>query len=492
MLHALDAALYGPWAPGYHLTNILLHLLAAWSVALLLGAFFELDAARFAAAALLFGVAPAAWLPVGAISYRAELALVAGLGLLVHCHARARRGGQRRWFFGCALALAMALGAKETAVVVAPALVGLWELRAARRQRVLSGRRSALLALEAALLATYIGARWLAVPRMWRIRPPELGWSEALGTRLWAAGQLMIDVVAPWTPRLSDATEVVGLFDVRALGPSALLLAGTVVALRTARSSRAGTLAALGLVLSLPALNIVPLPRVRSPHYGYLPTIAWVGVLVVALGAVARRIGARGRIAAQLLIGGWAVAAALANVASGARWRDDAALFGPAVARDPRFAEAHSYLGDSALRAGAIERAGRHYAAALAPHPRTLAYVDRVSVSINLAAVRLRQNRPADAEQLLARAAAHAEPFRRPSIAYNRALIAARGGEDRRAIELLEPYASSFSRPEPLLLLARSLHRRGDRRGALRALRRARQVRAAVEARSRDVRGGSW
>jgi hypothetical protein len=70
---SIDAAVYGDWAPGFHLTNIFLHLIVVALVPLFLGAFFSLTFFELLFAMLLVGVHPYGWLPVGAISYRPEL-----------------------------------------------------------------------------------------------------------------------------------------------------------------------------------------------------------------------------------------------------------------------------------------------------------------------------------------------------------------------------------------------------------------------------------
>jgi tetratricopeptide (TPR) repeat protein len=159
--------------------------------------------------------------------------------------------------------------------------------------------------------------------------------------------------------------------------------------------------------------------------------------------------------------GVWLAVAAVATLAAGPRYRDDVALFGPEVEGDARFLEGRSYLGDALVAEQRDEPAARHYEIALEGSDGVLAYVDRRSVAINLAGVRLRQQRFAEAEELLAGAARDAPPRLRGPIAYNRALVAWKRGDAGRVVALLDDAGSEWDSPEPLLLRVQALRRLG-------------------------------
>ncbi|MFQ5632442.1 MAG: hypothetical protein ACE5I1_27040, partial [bacterium] len=66
IFHSLDFAIYGDWAPGFHLTNVLLHCAAAACAVLFVMAFFSIPIRKSMFAALIFAIHPLSWLPVGA------------------------------------------------------------------------------------------------------------------------------------------------------------------------------------------------------------------------------------------------------------------------------------------------------------------------------------------------------------------------------------------------------------------------------------------
>lgn len=161
-------------------------------------------------------------------------------------------------------------------------------------------------------------------------------------------------------------------------------------------------------------------------------------------------------------LGAFVTAGALAGVLGGLRFRDDASLFAPEVARDPAFREGHAELGAHWLRVGRFDRAAFHLEQARRPIPGVIAYSDQASVLINLAGARLGQGQVDDADLLLEEASAVPPSLSQGRlIAYNRGLIAARSGRHEQVVALLSPHRRGWSRPEPLLLLARSLARTG-------------------------------
>ena len=102
-----------------------------------------------------------------------------------------------------------------------------------------------------------------------------------------------------------------------------------------------------------------------------------------------------------------------------------------------------------------------------------LAYVDGRSVAINLAGIRIRQQRFAEAEALLASAALDAPPRLRAPIAYDRAVVAYQLGDPERVVALLDAAGTDWQQPEPLLLRVQALRRLGRRDEAAETLRRA-------------------
>ncbi len=111
------------------------------------------------------------------------------------------------------------------------------------------------------------------------------------------------------------------------------------------------------------------------------------------------------------------------------------------------------------MQKGEEDRAAIEFEASLQNLPHRIAYVDRPAALINLAGIRFRQTRFEDAEQLLQLAAEEAPAYQMPTIAYNRALVAAQHEDYATVVALLKQATYHWDRPEPLLLLAKALRK---------------------------------
>jgi tetratricopeptide (TPR) repeat protein len=438
LLHSLDAAVYRAWAPGYHLTNLLLHLGVVAAAPLFLRAFLGLHEREALLAALVFAVHPVTWI-VGAIAWRPELLVALFTLLAVSAHLWARSEARPSRALIVAAGFALALASKETAVFWVPALILVSEAaNVAKGGGEGGGGRGKtlawLLTAEGLVLLLYLVVRARAVPETWRVTAEPLEPSQAFGTRLSTLGLLVLDLVQPSLPTLSDATRVVPATNPLAVAAACAILGTTLALFRTERRSpwwRA--LLWLGAAL-LPAANLVPLPRFRSPHYGYFAALPLAALIVLALRACSGRRAPWLRTALGLFV----VAGAGATLLGGFRFRDDVHLFEPEVARDPAFREGHAELGAHWLRLGQFDRAAFHLERARTSTPGFIAYADRASILINLAGARLGKGLAEEADRLLQEASLLSPaPAQARLIAYNRALIAARRGEHERVIGLL-------------------------------------------------------
>ena len=122
--YAVDYALWGLSPGGYHLTNVVLHAIAAVLVALVVA---DLTA-RVVVGALsggLFAVHPLAVAVIPAVARRQDVLLTIFVLVAVGLFVRSRREDRPRLLGGALVAYVLALGAKETALVV-PAVVFAW------------------------------------------------------------------------------------------------------------------------------------------------------------------------------------------------------------------------------------------------------------------------------------------------------------------------------------------------------------------------------
>lgn len=410
-LHSIDHAVYGSNAAGFHLTNVLLHILAVLLVPFFLALFFPFSWSERLLAAGVFAVAPVHWLVVGSVSYRQELVMTVFLMLTAVFHAGARNGSKPPVFLSFAC-LVLALWSKESAVMTLPLLL-FWEY-IHRKTRHSNGR--VLWGGYGIVCLVYGLLRMYTVPEIWRTSAASLPWDTAIGTRLGVLGMRIGEMVLPLLPSLSDATHVVSVFSLPALW--GLSMVGGLIGLLLWQgiTSSWGRAVVLFLIFLLPAFQILPAPRFSSSHYVYTASILAGVFFILILRMVSRRVG-------YAMICVWVVLAIYATWAGGSRFLNDGTLFAPAVARDPDFLEGHAYLGDAAFDANQYEEAKKHYDAALTVSPDIIAYVDGKAVRTNLAGVSRALGSLEEADRLLAETAdLYGDPD--GMIAYNRALIA--------------------------------------------------------------------
>lgn len=374
---AIDYALGGLDVRGYHAVNVAIHLAAG---AVLFGIVRRtLLSERFrrggasAAAAIAFGVA-LVWivhpLNTQAVTYVVQRGeSLAALLMLVTLYA-AIRG----WFVASAIACALAMGTKETAVVT-PAIVVLWDYvfgHDGANRRAFYGVLTATIAV--ALL-------------------PMLG--ETQGRR--AAG-LLAAGTGVWTPwsYLSTQAGVIAHYISLAFWPSPLvfdyygwpaaaspldvlpyavlvtaLFALTIVALVRRRPE--GFAGAIFFLVLAPTSSLLPIPtEVAAEHRMYLPLAA---ILALALVPVLRAARSTAVIVALAVL--IALPCAVLTRARNAEYADPAVLWAATVAARPDNARARIYYGMELMRARrpADSEAQMRAALPLAMDPETRARV---------------------------------------------------------------------------------------------------------------------
>lgn len=397
----LDRALFGDAFGGYHLQSVVWHAIAALLV-LALARSLGLTRWTSSAAGALFALHPACTEAVASVSNREDpLATVFALVALLTAR-RFLRGGAG-WLAPTAIAFALALGSKESALA-APLLLGALAL-ASPRWRPASPRRwvplGAVGALVGGLFVAFqlrLGAPSLLVgagggplapaggggplaPWLWvgeGLRVATVGG----GVDAWAALPIealrVARVLLGWPLSAEhDPSPLVGPLPA-ALGALALAGLAGLFAVAHRRAPR--------VALGLSWLAAATVPTLASPwllnpiadRFLYLPA---VGVCVALAAALAPRRAAR---APRLVLLALLAVFAARTADRVPVWRDDAALFADAVRHAPRSARAWQNLGAAELEAGRLDEARRALRRAIALDARLLA------ARVNLGRVELR------------------------------------------------------------------------------------------------------
>lgn len=445
LLHSLNFFIYEFWAPGFHLSSVLLHLGVVLASVWFAKEVFSFKFVERWLVGLIVGVHSLSWFTVGNITSNQELLVSLWLLLMLVWHSKTRRSGRSRDLFFSSLFLLLALWSKETALVWGPGMIVLWELFNKGKVKY-SGKKLWLVELTAVLF--YLGLRWLAVPEVWRNSyVASLTWQEMVSTRLWAAGKMLLVLVVPWQFPVSDAVNIVGINSWLVW----LVLVFSLLGLYVIWDKRIGgclkfALLLLGLWLA-PVLNLVPLPRFWHLNYGYF---AVVGIAVLAV-LIWRWFGGLGYGSRVFLRGAllvWFGVMALSTFKSGWQLQNDLLFFNREVAKDGSFLEGHYYLGTAYWQRGELELAEKHLSSAMKDDSEVIAFTDKVAAGINLAGVFLEQDKIDEAESLLWQLKDEARGGNQELVIYNLALINFRRGDYVQAVELLRGYKGEWRRDE--------------------------------------------
>lgn len=344
-----DYQAWGNNPAGFHLTNLLLHVVCSLLVALLARRLSGQDGAG-ALAGLFFGVHPAHVEPVAFVSARVDLLLTLfGLAsILAALAARRVRGSLRLAWHGLAWgAIVGALFSKESGAVV-PGLVFLcltWDARrdgAPWREVLLTGLRES--AGGFAVLALYLAGRnlLLPLPVFWNGWAQEPSQWQRLITGSYLGGRVLalVTVGFPWQPLYQMA--FLSRVDARVLMGGALLAGiggGIWWGLARGWLVAFGGLWVIGAIF--PFLNITPMPAMSgsgvyfAERFAYLPSVG--AALVVGQLGMALLASLKGR-CRQLALGAMTAALVALGVTAALRsevWRDNGRLHAVMLERSP-------------------------------------------------------------------------------------------------------------------------------------------------------------
>ena len=346
--YALNYAVgeYEVW--GYHVVNLLLHLLNAWLVwkvgGVLLG---DRNAALFAA--LIFAVHPLITEPVNYISSRSSL--LAAAFYLPAFWFLLRPGRKTGVWIG--LLYLGALASKSIAFTF-PLIGAVYLLLVGRRQRWL------LLLAPAVLGGLYLLLTRAIVGKA--LLEPVRSHSIQVATQIKALAYYLWTVAMP--VHLSVEPQFV---EAKSLGDSAVVLAGLLVVslglvgVWGRRQSRHLVFALAWFFLTLLPTVLVPLYVLVNEHRLYLPLVgvAWaLAALVWGGGRPVRRVGG-------LILLVFVAQSVQRNQA----WESEETLWADAVAKGPLMARPHANLGKACLEQDRLEEAIAHSRRALELDP---------------------------------------------------------------------------------------------------------------------------
>jgi tetratricopeptide (TPR) repeat protein len=401
---SIDHALWGmqPW--GYHLTNILLHALAACLFFEVCRELFEKTGAPARAAllgatvgALAFAVNP---LRVESVAWAVERKdVLAGVFWIASLLAYVRGRARPALLCFAASLLAKGSGLALPAVLLVLDIYPLRRLHGDPRRWSAPAARAVL--LEKAPFAVVAIASSLTtlsvISRGGILHVGDHGWAFSLCQTLYGLWYYPLKSLRPW-PLLPyyPPKPWFGRLTLESVGLAAATVAAAAWAWG-ARRRRPAVLAALACyaLIAAPTLGVIHagLPFAAADRYGYLPSLALCALLGGAVSAAEAPMPVLAAVAAVLSVWGalsWRQTAV---------WRDSRSLWSAELAEEPR-----SLLGLNNL--GAFEAEAGRYAQALPLLQRAAEQLDYAEAQANLGMTLLGLGRAAEAEGPLRRALA--------------------------------------------------------------------------------------
>ena len=363
----LEWRLWGANPTGYHVTNILLHVLNALLLWQLLR---QLRVGGAGWAGLAFALHPVNVMSVAWISERKNLlsALFALLTVLAFVRWLDQKG--RRWYWWAVGCFVLALLSK-TAVVTLPAVLLLivwWRSGKVSRSDFLSSVPFFALALGLGLVTIWFEQHRGIQAEIVQTAGLSARFAGAgcvvwfyLGKALWPVG---LNVIYPHCDFAVNSAA--------AFLPLAALVGGAVILARLRTAGSRAALLALGCYVALlvPVLGFFDIGFFGysnvADHWQYLPLLC-VAAFVGGAGAQAAAVW---RWRWLPLVGGLALLGLGWGTWQRAHvWQGELSLWGDTVQKNPGAWMAHNNLGNALLQAGRLDEASAHYQATLRLRP---------------------------------------------------------------------------------------------------------------------------
>jgi Tfp pilus assembly protein PilF len=370
-------AAFGDLPMGYHLVNVLLHVVVVWLVyaagrrlfgdfrlGLLAAAIFALHPIHTEAVAWIAGVT------------ELELALFYLLALLLFIESGETQGRRAAWLRGgMLLSFTLALLSKESAITF-PAAAAAYEHfcrpdRARTSWRMKFSRHAALWVLAAAYLAGRVGVVGGAAV----VKHADVSRLQALLSAPGLIAQYAQKLFWPWPLCHAYPFEkTLGFADPRLLAGLGVMLAAAALIVLLWKRSRPHAFALFWIFLTLaPVLNARWMgTHIFAERYLYLPSAGFCWLAAAGVLRVWRREATRSAAwRAALALAGCALAAlaAAATIARNFDWRDDRALITSALATFPDEPNMRANLGSWLWSRGRRAEAEREWRRALERAP---------------------------------------------------------------------------------------------------------------------------
>lgn len=430
IVNSIDYALYRDNPFGYHLTNLLLHMCVVLFLPIFLSKFIRLNSLQKFLSQILIAIHPMSIVIVGALTRRQETlgALFIMLSFITYANARLETSWIRRVI--AAFMFFIALSTKETALVVIPGLIVIWEVTQSQQW---SKKSMGILASELCVILLYAVLRMKAVPNVWNIDLPESSMSEYLGTRIGLVGKWFIYAISPLKPNISDAVPRLDLLDVNAVLIFVILCTVGFFIIKHGYKKDLSKVIFITMLFITPGLALVPVPRIGTPNYGYLPALGCVGGAVILWHEFKKK----SKAISTLVLSIWVTLASATTFISGDQFKNDLTLFKPEV-EAAYFPEGHYFLGNYYLLAGEYELSKKEYLESLKNDPSLLAFRNDRPTKINLASALMQEGNNQEARVLLNELLETGEGRERDILRFNLALSYYNEGEYLKAIEVLQ------------------------------------------------------
>jgi hypothetical protein len=372
--YAIDHAIWGGGALGYHVTNVLLHML---NVALLFVLARRLAEGRIGApfaAAALFAVHPMMTEAVGYISGRSELLCATFFLSAVLCGGRWLRDDGSRWAVATVGLWLAALASKEIGATF-PFVFLCYDTWVASDSADQKRRR--LLRIHLPLIAAAVGAG-LARLIILRVEYPgatTIHWSYVL-IGLDVIRRYMWLILIPSGQTIFHAVRAVrGLFDLRALAAIGVVGLTVAFAWRVRRTSGVVTLGLFWfLLLLLPSLTLTVFDQ-GEPMAEHRVYLASCGLFLAAgagfsqLDAWAGRLHPRARPLAPVILMLILLSFSADTLLRNAMWRSPVALWRESVELAPMHYRPRLLLGEALQDEGRRAEAAEQYRTAIRLRP---------------------------------------------------------------------------------------------------------------------------